>query len=315
MRAAAKSAIFLPMDNKLILLGALVALTLVYLTVWFSIARTRRASSAHAADEPLAPGGKHLGIGFVTNFLDTLGIGSFATTTAAFRHWKLVPDQVIPGTLNVGHTMNAVVQALLFITGVAVDFRTLVLMIAAACAGAWLGAGVVAGFSRRKIQLGMGTALLFASIVVLAQLLNVTPGGEALALSGKLLVLGLIGNFILGALMTLGVGLYAPCMVLVSILGMNPIAAFPIMMGSCAFLMPVASIQFVRRNAYNLRAAIGLALGGPLAVLLAYWLVESLPTMMVRVLVFIVIIYTSLTMLRSASKEKQKELVAVPLKP
>jgi uncharacterized membrane protein YfcA len=94
-------------------------------------------------------------------------------------------------------------------------------------------------------------------------------------------------------------------MVLISVLGMNPIAAFPIMMGSCAFLMPVASIQFVRRNAYNLRAALGLALGGPLAVLLAVWLVASLPTLMVRVLVFCVISYTSFTMLRSAALERK----------
>jgi uncharacterized membrane protein YfcA len=155
------------------------------------------------------------------------------------------------------------------------------------------------------VQLGMGMALLGASVIVLAQILNLAPGGDALALTGTTLVIGVVGNFMLGALMTLGVGMYAPCMVLVSVLGMNPIAAFPIMMGSCAFLMPVASIQFIRRNAYNLRAAIGLALGGPLAVLLAVWLVESLPTPMVRTLVLIVISYTSITMLRSAASERK----------
>jgi uncharacterized membrane protein YfcA len=293
------------MDAKLILLAALVVLTMGYLAIWFVVARRKRAAGSHGAHETVAPNARHLGIGFVTNFFDTLGIGSFATTTASYKFWKLVPDQQIPGTLNVGHTINAVIQALVFIVAVAVEFQTLILMIAAACAGAWLGAGVVAGFSRRKVQIGMGTALLGASVIVLAQLFNLAPGGEALALSGTRLALGVGGNFILGALMTLGVGLYAPCMVLVSILGMNPTAAFPIMMGSCAFLMPVASIQFIRRDAYNLRAAIGLALGGPLAVLLAIWLVTSLPTPMVRVLVFIVIIYTSLTMLRSAASERK----------
>jgi uncharacterized membrane protein YfcA len=293
------------MDAKVILLGALVALTLVYLVVWIAMARQRRAERAHGADEPVAPNAKHLGIGFVTNFFDTLGIGSFATSTAAFKFWRLVPDQQIPGTLNVGHTINAVIQALLFITAVAVEFRTLALMIAAACAGAWLGANVVAGFSRRKVQLGMGTALLFASVVVLAQILNLAPGGNAIALEGTRLAIGVTGNFILGALMTLGVGLYAPCMVLVSILGMDPSAAFPIMMGSCAFLMPVASMQFIRRDAYNLRASVGLALGGPLAVFLAVWLVTSLPTPMVRGLVLIVISYTSFTMLRSAASERK----------
>jgi len=295
----------MPMDAKLILLAALVVLTIGYIAVWFVEARRRRAAGSHGAHEAVAPTGKHLGIGFVTNFFDTLGIGSFATTTASYKFWRLIPDQQIPGTLNVGHTINATIQALVFIVAVAVEFQTLVLMIAASCAGAWLGAGIVAGFSRRKVQLGMGTALLFAAAIVLAQIFNLAPGGEALALNGTSLGIGLAGNFMLGALMTLGVGLYAPCMVLVSILGMNPAAAFPIMMGSCAFLMPVASIQFIRRDAYNLRAALGLALGGPLAVLLAIWLVTSLPTPMVRVLVFVVIVYTSLTMLRSAAVERR----------
>ncbi|MCA1585146.1 MAG: sulfite exporter TauE/SafE family protein [Acidobacteria bacterium] len=293
------------MDAKTLLLAALVALTLAYFAIWIALARRKRLARAHGSDEPVRPTGKHLGIGFVTNFFDTLGIGSFATTTAAYRFWRLVPDQQIPGTLNVGHAVNSVIQALVFIAVVQVEFRTLFLMIAAACAGAWLGAGIVAGFSRRSVQVGMGTALLGASVVVLAQLLNLAPGGEALALSGGKLALGVGGNFILGALMTLGVGLYAPCMVLVSVLGMDPSAAFPIMMGSCAFLMPVASIQFIRKDSYNLRAAIGLAVGGPLAVLLAIWLVTSLPTLAVRVLVLVVILYTSITMLRSAASERR----------
>ena len=77
--------------------------------------------------------------------------------------------------------------------------------------------------------------------------------------------------------MMLGIGLYAPCMILVSLLGMNPTAAFPIMMGSCAFLMPVSSVRFVRAQTYDVRAALGLALGGLPAALIAAKLVESLP--------------------------------------
>lgn len=295
------------MDPKTILLATMVALTLAYFTFWFVHARQRRAAG-HGAGEPVALRPADYGIGFVTNFFDTLGIGSFATTTAAYKTWKLVPDEQIPGTLNVGHAINAVLQSLIFIVAVEVEFRTLALMIAAAVAGAWLGAGFVAGMSRRTVQLGMGSALLGASVIVVAQLLNLAPGGEATALGGALLVIGLVGNFMLGALMTLGVGLYAPCMVLVSVLGMNPAAAFPIMMGSCAFLMPVASFQFIRKGAYNLRAALGLVIGGPLAVLLAVWLVTSLSTPMVRVLVLVVILYTSVTMLRSASKERAVKL-------
>ncbi len=292
------------MEAKTLLLTALVVVTLTYLAAWFVIARRKRAEGEHASGERVWPTPVHLVIGAVTNFFDTLGIGSFATSTAAYKSWKLVRDEQIPGTLNVGHAINAVVQSLVFIAVVQVEFRTLILMIAAACAGAWLGAGFVAGMSRRTVQLGMGTALLGASVVVLAQLLDLAPGGEAQALHGTKLALGLVGNFVLGALMTLGVGLYAPCMVLVSLLGMDPRVAFPIMMGSCAFLMPIAGLQFIRKDAYNLRAALGLALGGPLAVLLAVWLFTSLPTVMVRVLVLVVILYTSITMLRSATTEK-----------
>ena len=293
------------MDAKLVLIAALVVITLFYFFTWWRTAKQKLDAGEHGHHEPVAPTPLHLAIGFVTNFFDTLGIGSYATTTSAFKFWKLVPDQQIPGTLNTGHVLPTIVQAILFMTAVAVDATTLVLMIGAACAGAWFGAGIVAGFSRRTVQIGMGSALLFAATIVLAQLLNVVPGGTALGLTGVKLVIGVGVNFVLGALMTLGVGLYAPCMVLISILGMDPSAAFPIMMGSCAFLMPVASLQFVKRNAYSLRAALGLMLGGPLAVLLAVWLVTGLPTPVVRVLVLVVILYTSLTMLRSASVERR----------
>ena len=141
---------------------------------------------------------------------------------------------------------------------------------------------------------------------MLLQLLGLVPGGgTALALSGTRLAMGLGGNFVLGALMTLGIGLYAPCMILISMLGMDPTAAFPIMMGSCAFLMPVGSLQFVRKDSYNLRAAVGLAVGGPLAVLIAAFIVRSLPLLYVRWLVVGVVIYTAATMLRSASTERK----------
>ena len=48
--------------------------------------------------------------GFVTNFFDTLGIGSFAPSTVIFRFRQMVPDELIPGTLNVGHTLPVVLR-------------------------------------------------------------------------------------------------------------------------------------------------------------------------------------------------------------
>ena len=283
------------------LLLALVAVVAIYLLFWVRTAR-------HSGEPSGVPSWRENLIGFVTNFFDTLGIGSFASTTSAFRLWRLVPDEKIPGTLNVGHTLPTLAQALIYITIVEVDFFTLVSLIAVSILGAWLGAGVVAGWPRRNIQVGMGIALLVAAALFTLTNLQLVPGGgAALQLTGTRLILGLVGNFLLGALMTLGIGLYGPCLIMISLLGMDPRAAFPIMMGSCAFLMPIASIRFIRSGAYSLKPAIGLAIGGIPAVLLAAFIVKSLPLTAMRWLVTVVVLYAAITMLRAAQRERGTE--------
>jgi uncharacterized membrane protein YfcA len=294
------------MNPKILLLAALLLITAGYLAFWITVARR------HRREGRVAPGPVELAIGFISNFFDTLGIGSFATTTSMYRLANIVRDEKIPGTLNVGHTPPTVAQALIYITIVSVDFKTLALLIASAVAGSWLGAGVVAGMPRRMIQIGMGTALLVAAVLMSITAIQswrpdiqILPvGGTALGLDGAKLALGCGINFLLGALMTLGIGLYAPCMIMISLLGMDPTAAYPIMMGSCAFLMPTASLQFIRKEKYDLRAAIGLAIGGIPAVLIAAFIVKSLPLAYVRWLVVVVVVYTATAMLRSAAMEK-----------
>jgi uncharacterized membrane protein YfcA len=240
-------------------------------------------------------------VGMITNFFDTLGIGSFAPTTSFFKFWHMVPDEQIPGTLNVGHALPTLLEAFLFIAIVKVDVLTLVLLMAAAVCGAWFGAGIVASWPRRWVQIGMGIALLAAAGFFLMTNLNLFPaGGNALILQHWRLWAGVIGSLVLGAFMTLGIGLYGPCMILVSLLGMDPHAAFPIMMGSCAFLMPAASARFIQAGSYSPRVSLGLALGGLPGVLVAALIVKSLSLTAVRWLVVVVVIYTAFTMLRSA---------------
>ena len=242
-------------------------------------------------------------VGFVTAFFDTLGIGSFATTTSIYKLKNMVPVKLMPGTLNVGHTLPTITQAFIYTKIVPVESRTLVLMIVAAVLGSLAGVGVVVHWPRRKIQIGMGLALLGAAVLLLMTLFNLFPaGGDTLGLSGARLWSGLGGNFVLGVLMMLGIGLYGPCMILVYLLGMNPTAAFPIMMGSCAFLMPIASMRFVRTRRYHVQATWGLAIGAVPAVLIAAFLVTSLSLTAVRWLVLFVVVYTALNMLMTAGQ-------------
>jgi uncharacterized membrane protein YfcA len=283
-------------DPKVALLGAL-----VIVTVWFIVMAWRILVRRRAAGVDVRPTPALLGVGFVTNFFDTLGIGSFATTTAIVRQWRLSRDDLLPGTLNLGHAIPVIAQAFIYTRLISVDATTLLTMILAAVAGAYFGAGIVSRWSKRSIQLGMGGALLAAATLMLFSQLQLMPGGgDLLGVSGVRLALGLAGNFAIGALMTVGIGNYAPCLILVSLLGMNPTAAFPIMMGSGAFLMPVGALRFARADKVDWRAALGFTLGGIPAVLLAAFLVKSLPLGAVRWLVIVVVVYTSVTMLRAA---------------
>jgi uncharacterized membrane protein YfcA len=285
---------------KLGLLSALALLALAYIGRWWWLERRRAADASPTRTPRIAD----LGVGFVTNFFDALGIGSFAPTTAYFKLRARMPDDEIPGTLNTGQALPTVTQALIFIATVSVDLTTLLSMILAAVVGAWLGVGLVSRLSRRAIQLGMGAALLCAAMLYLAHLAHWTPGsGDALGLQGPRLIFAVCVNMLLGALMMLGVGLYAPCLILLSLLGMSPLAAFPIMMGSCGLLMPIGGARFVRSGRYNLSAALGLALGGIPGVLVAAFVVRSMPLVWLSWLVIIVVVYAALQMLKSAREE------------
>ncbi|MBI6871254.1 sulfite exporter TauE/SafE family protein [Clostridium aciditolerans] len=282
--------------------GILMALTLVFAFVFFKdFMKTKKEGRLEKGGNWLVYGI----VGLIANFFDTLGIGSFAPTTAVYKFLKLVDDRIIPGTLNVANCIPVVTEALIFMTVIKVDITTLITMIIAATAGSYFGAGIVAKLPKKKVQIGMGIALLVVAFVMLSGLLNIMPiGGTATALTGVKLVIGLIGNFILGALMCIGIGNYAPCMALVFALGMSPKVAFPIMMGSCAFLEPVAAIKFVKEGAYHRKVSLATNLFGIIGVLIAAYIVKELPLTTLKWVVVFVIIFTSIIMFRSAMKNK-----------
>lgn len=241
--------------------------------------------------------------GLIINFFDTLGIGGFAPMTVIFRQFKLVNDRVIPGTLNTAMCIPVVVEALIFIKEVKVGSITLVSMIFSAVVGAVFGAGIVSKMSEKKIQRWMAIALFAVVVIMIAGKLGIMPtGGEATRLTGVKLLIAIVGNFILGALMTLGIGLYAPCMALVYSLGLSPIVAFPIMMGSCAFLMPAASIRFIKEDSYNRRATLIITLTGIVGVIIAAYIVKALPLNVLGWLVIVVVSYTATKLMLDSRK-------------
>jgi len=287
---------------RTIIFVVLAALGVIFGARWVMAIRSSASGEGESFQWPTP---LQMVIGFVTNFFDTLGIGSFAPTTSWFKLQNVVPDERIPGTMHVGHTPPVIVQAFIFIAIIEVDMVTLSVMIGASVVGAWLGAGVVAGWPRRNIQIGMGIALLIAGVSFVAANLGFAPvGGADLGLRGVGLGVAATTSFILGALMTLGIGMYAPSMIVISLLGMNPAVAFPIMMGSSDFLMPVAAIRFLKANAYSLRPAVGLTLGGLPAVMIAAFIVKSLSLTTMRWLVVVVVAYAAVQMLRTAYKER-----------
>jgi uncharacterized membrane protein YfcA len=174
-------------------------------------------------------------------------------------------------------------------------------MIASATLGAIFGAPIVAKMSRSRVQLGMGIALLVVCVILVRRQFDV-KGGSLDGFDGASFWIAVAGNFVFGALMTIGVGLYAPCLVMVSLLGLNPKAGFPIMMGSCAFLQALGSIPFIRGKSYAPGASVGLSLGGIPAVLVAAFIVKELDLYWVKWLVAVVVVYTAIMLLRAARR-------------
>jgi uncharacterized membrane protein YfcA len=245
-----------------------------------------------------------VGLGLVTNFFDTLGIGSFATTTSVLKLGKMTEDEKIPGTLNVGHLIPTMLEALLFLSVIQVEMPTLVSMIVAGGLGAWFGAGLVVRWPRRTVQRAMAFALLFTAAVITLRQTGVFPqGGNAAGLAGAALVIAVLANALIGALMSLGIGNYAPCMAVIYTLGVSPRVAFPIMAGSAAIMMPAAAYRFWKSGRFDRRISLGLTLGGIPGVLIAVYIVKELPVKYLLWLVVAVLLYTSATLWSSSKGE------------
>ncbi len=275
-----------------LLFGVLFLVNVAFFVAWFRARKTYVGRKT-----PLL---REYPVGFVVAFFDTLGIGSFAPTTAILKLQNRIPDEFIPGTLNIGLNVAAILEMVIMVTTIVIDPVLLMTTVLSAALGAWLGAGVVNRLPRAMIQLLMGVALLIAGCIFAATNLHLMPGGGvAMTLTGWRLAVAVGVNFVLGALMSAGIGLYAPCMIVVTLLGLHPLAAFPIMMGGCGLVQPAAGLQFFRSGRYGFGTSLALVIGSIPGVVLAAFVVKQLPLAALRWLVVLVVIYAAISMLRS----------------
>lgn len=259
-------------------------------------------------------------VAFIANFLDVLGIGSYATSTGAYKIKGSVDDMYIPGTLNVGDTIPVLLEAFLFFGFVEIDKLTLISLLLAMIVGSKVGASLVSKMDAEKIRLGMGIGLLVVGVVMALKQLQIGPFGLVgmeTGIYGIKLIISVIVEFFVGAFMTIGVGAYAPTFALVSMMGMNVQSAFPIMMGGCAFLMTFgAGPEFIKSGRYDMIATLTNATFGSLGALIAYMFVKSVPLTILLWIVVAVVFYTAIMFIRDymKSREPKKAAKSVPAK-
>lgn len=251
-------------------------------------------------------------IGIVTNFFDTLGVGSFATSTVLLRTFKQVQDKFLPGTLNVMSAIPTFAQSFIFLSVVQVDSITLLGMMIGAGVGGWLGAKFVSKMPEQKIRLGMSIALAFTATIMLLSKLHLMPAAthDAIGLTGIKLVIAFIMSPIIAALSGVGIGFYAPCMATVYLLGMSAKAAFPIMMCGCAMSALFSSVKYIGTGTYNRKVTIAMTFAGIIGVLIAGYIVKSLPLNILMWLVIAVVYYSAITLFLTYYKNSKNVLVA-----
>lgn len=269
-----------------------------------------RDTKAHPDEPKLTGGDKALfGLtGLVTCFFDALGIGNYATTMTIFKWAKRVDDSQLVGTLNNGYLIPVFVEAFLFVTAINVDVLTLVSCVVACFIGAFFGSRVASKLNVRSFRIVISIALFIAAGFMTLSALGLTPlGGEALGLRGVKLVILLVATAFLGFLIPLGIGNFAPHMCIVYLLGMSPAVSFPIMMCSATAGMAMAGPGYVKAGKYIRKAVPWMTICGSIGVLIAVYVVKSLPLAVLTWIVIAVVFYTSIsTMVQVIKADKAK---------
>lgn len=244
--------------------------------------------------------------GGVAYFCDTLGIGSFAIATAILRHFKQLEDKNLPGTLNVSSVMPAIVEALIFISIIKVDPLTISLMVASMCIGSWISASFIYKIPERIICLIISASLFISATVLILKQFNMLPieYSGAIGLTGIKLIIACFCSLIIGALGAMGIGSYAPFLAVSLTLGLSARATFPIMMSAASLAGAFASLKFIKVGNYDRKVALFLTIFAIFGVLIAAYIVKTLPLNILNWVAICVIYHTSISLFLNSYKKK-----------
>jgi uncharacterized membrane protein YfcA len=285
-----------------IMLLIIIVVALVAVGIAFVTFLVRAAISADQLSLRLEPSL----LSAVTNFFDTLGIGSFAPTMAWMRFRRMVPDQRIPMTMLAGYTPSTFVQSIIFLIllGVGVDPVLLIGSAAAVAAGAYFGVPLAVGSSVRTVQLFVAAALLLAASFYSLSNLGLMPaGGSASSLPLAETLIAIAASFIFGALLNFGIGNYAPTLAMLSLMGLDPRLVFPIMATGSTLAGAAAATRLVKLADLDLRIVLSLAVGSIPAVLIAAFLVKEMDLVLLRWLVVVVVTYAAFSLIFTALRK------------
>jgi len=289
------------------LIVLLVLLGLGMLSYLFALMRAALA-------QRVGPNAEALALGTVVNFFDTLGIGSFAPTAAWFKFRRMVPDRLIPPTMVVGLTPPVMVESIIFLIllGVYVDPVLLLSCAIATMLGGLVGAPLVARARAWVVQLTVAAGLVLAAAAYAMTNLHLFPGGgTATGLPLAQTMVAAAASFGFGILANFGVGNYAPTLVMLSLMGMDPRLCFPIMATGGSLMGAGASVRHFKIGEVDLRIVLGLTLGGIPAVIVAAFIVKEMPLEMLRWLVLVVVLYAAIVMFKAALAGRRGEAAEV----
>ena len=245
---------------------------------------------------------------FFLYFFTAFGVSDFTVSTVVYTKTGWVDIKKLPGTLNAQGISSLLITSLAYINSVEIDILTLVPFLLLCAFGSWMGPRVSIKLKSWCLKYFMAGGLFVAGVFMLCSQLNILNiGGTLVGLHGIKLICLWVFGFLLGFIRTFGVATHPLTMSAVYFSGLNPISAYPLMMGSSALANPVAAIQFVRLGAYERRTVLLGCSAGAVGSFVAVHIVKSMNVQLIMWLILGIVLLSSIDLFNQATRLYSEE--------